>query len=114
VKLADGATVGSTFTAKVKLTNFKIDPKAVGQAPRPGVGHLHFMLDNGKFDYPRYSGPNGKIGQQLGVTGKYSPALAPAITYTHLPAGSYTLVVMLANNNHTPTGVMAKRHLKVR
>ena len=110
----DGAALGSTVTAKVKLTNFRIDPKAVGQAPRPGVGHLHFILDGGKYDYVKYSGPNGKIGKQLGVNGKYSPALAPTITYTHLPAGRHTLGVILANNNHTSTGVTAAVSFTVR
>jgi hypothetical protein len=110
----NGATVGSSFTAKVKLTHFRIDPKAVGKAPAPGVGHLHFMLDGGKFDYPRFSGPNGKIGKQLGVTGNYSPALEPTITYRHIPAGRYKLTVILANNNHTPTGVQATSTITVR
>jgi len=110
----NGATMGSTVTAKVKLTHFRIDPKAVGQAPRPGVGHLHFVLDGGKYDYVKYSGPNGKIGKQLGVNGKYSPALAPTITYTHVPAGKHTLGVILANNNHTSTGVTAGVHFTVR
>jgi hypothetical protein len=86
----------------------------VGMAPVPGVGHLHFMLDGGKFDYPRYSGPNGMIGKKLGVAGAYSPALAPHITYSHLPPGRYTLVCMLANNNHTPVGVEAKETIVVR
>jgi hypothetical protein len=110
----NGATMGSTVTAKVKLTHFRIDPKAVGQAPRPGVGHLHFVLDGGKYDFVKYSGPNGKIGKQLGVNGKYSPALAPTITYAHLPAGKHQLGVILANNNHTSTGVTAGVSFTVR
>ena len=103
---------GETFTgavkAKVALTNFQIAPQAVGQAPRPGQGHLHFVMDGGKFDFPKYSGPNGLIAKKLGVTGHYSPALAPKITYKNLPPGKHTLEVDLANNNHTKVGVQAK------
>lgn len=102
-----GQSVASTFTVKVALRNFVIDPHAVGQAPRPGRGHLHFKLDGGKFDYPRYAGPNGIVGKGLGVSGDYSPALAPEITYSHIPAGKHTLQVFLANNNHTNVGVGA-------
>lgn len=110
----DGLTVGPKFTARVALKNFKIDPNAVGMAPRPGRGHLHFILDGGKFDYPQYSGPNGVTATKLGVAGYYSPALAPEITYQHLPAGPHTLEVALANNNHTPVGVTATVHITVR
>jgi hypothetical protein len=103
-----GTKAGSTVTASVSLTNFVIAPNAVGQAPRPGQGHLHFKLDEGKFDYPKYSGPNGLIAKKLGVTGHYSPALAPKITYKHLPKGKHVLEVYLANNNHTNVGVEDK------
>jgi hypothetical protein len=103
-----------TFKTSVVLGHFHIAPSLVGKAPVPGLGHLHFMLAGGKFDYPRYSGANGVIGKKLGVAGAYSPALAPHITYSHLPPGRYTLVCMLANNNHTPTGVEAKQTIVVR
>src|SRR3954452_2320209 len=46
----DGATVAGKVAAKVKLTNFEIDPAAVGKSPVPGQGHLHFQMDGGKFD----------------------------------------------------------------
>jgi hypothetical protein len=98
----------------VKLGHFKLAPNMVGKAPVPGMGHLHFMLDGGKFDTPRYAGANGMLGKKLGVTGAYSPAVAPYIDYSHLPPGHYTLVCMLANNNHTPTGVEAKQTIVVR
>jgi hypothetical protein len=101
----DGAKLSGTVKAKVALTNFKIDPQAVGQAPRPGQGHLHFQMDGGKFDYPKYSGPNGLIAKKLGVTGHYSPGLTPVITYKNIPPGKHKLEVYLANNNHTNVGV---------
>jgi hypothetical protein len=72
------------------------------------------MLAGGKFDYPRYSGPNGVLAQKFGVAGAYSPAVTPHIVYSHLPPGRYTLVCMLANNNHAPTGVEAKQTIVVR
>ena len=104
----NGAKTGPTVTAKVALKHFEIAPTAVGQAPRLGQGHLHFTMDGGKYDQPRYSGKNGLLGKKLGVSGKYSPALAPTITYRHLLPGKHTLVVALANNNHTSVGVQAK------
>jgi hypothetical protein len=105
---------GSSFKVTVALGHFKMAPNMVGMAPVPGKGHLHFMLDGGKYDTPRYAGANGVIGKKLGVTGAYSPAVAPNITYSHLPPGRYTLVCMLANNNHTPVGVEAKETIVVR
>jgi hypothetical protein len=105
---------GSSFKTTVTLGHFHIAPGLVGKPPVPGMGHLHFMLDGGKFDYPRYSGANGMLGKKLGVAGAYSPAVAPHITYSHLPPGHYTLICMLANNNHTPTGVEAKQTIIVR
>ena len=103
-----------SFKTSVALGHFHIAANMVGMAPVPGMGHLHFMLDGGKFDYARYSGANGALGKKLGVAGAYSPALTPNITYSHLPPGRYTLVCMLANNNHTPTGVEAKETIVVR
>lgn len=105
--LTDGETVGSAFTAKAVLQGFTLDPKAVGMAPVKGRGHLHFSLDNGKFDTAKYSGANGKLAQQLGTDGKYSPAVAPEISYKHIPAGKHTLSVHLANNDHSDEGAEA-------
>jgi hypothetical protein len=110
----NGAKTGPTVTYKVALKDFVIAPNAVGQAPRLGQGHLHFIMDGGKYDLPRYSGKNGLLGKKLGVSGKYSPALAPTITYRHLPAGKHVLVVALANNNHTNVGVSAKVEFTVK
>jgi hypothetical protein len=111
---ANGAKSGPTVSAKVALKHFEIAPAAVGQAPRFGQGHLHFTMDGGKYDHPRYSGKNGLLGKKLGVSGKYSPALAPTITYRHLPPGKHELVVALANNNHTSVGVQAKVEFTVK
>lgn len=100
-----GATGGSTVNAKVKLANFELAPGQVGKGAKQGQGHLHFLLDNGKYDYPKYSGANGKLAVTLGVQGKYSPSVTPSITYKNVPAGKHKLEVYLANNDHTNTGV---------
>ncbi|MEA2444583.1 MAG: hypothetical protein QOJ12_1875 [Thermoleophilales bacterium] len=110
---ADGATLGSKFTAKVKLTNFVIDPASVGKSPVPGKGHLHFRLDGGRFDVPGNSA-GGDLAAKLGVDGKYSPAVAPAMTYTQIPPGKHRLEIYLANNNHTDTGVEAEVEFTVK
>ena len=102
----DGATLGSTFTARVRLTNFTIDAAAVGKSPVTGRGHLHFQLDGGRFDVPGHSA-GGDLAAKLGVDGKYSPSVEPAMTYEQIPPGNHVLEVYLANNNHTDTGVEA-------
>ena len=103
----EGATTGDTVTAKVQLEGFQIDAADVGGANKPGAGHLHFSLDDGKYDTPKYSGPNGKLAVQLGVDGMYSPATEPTITYSGLPPGEHTLEVELVNNDHSETGTSA-------
>jgi Y_Y_Y domain len=100
-----GSTVGRTVTAKVKLSGFKLAPSQVGKRAKQGEGHLHFSLDDGKYDLPKYSGANGKLAVKLGVQGKYSPSVTPSITYKNLPPGNHKLEVYLANNDHTNTGV---------
>jgi hypothetical protein len=101
----EASTVGPTVVAKVKLEHFKLAPKKVGMPAKRGEGHLHFSLDHGKFDFPKYSGPNGREAVKLGVQGKYSPSTAPSITYRNLPTGTHELEIYLANNDHTSTGV---------
>jgi hypothetical protein len=98
------AKTSSTVSVNVKLKNFAIDAKNVGKMNKAGRGHLHFSLDNGKFDYPKYSGANGKLAAQLGIAGKYSPAVTPSITYRNLPKGEHTLTVFLVNNDHSNNG----------
>ena len=104
---------GGTVVATVKLKNFTLDPKAVGKPPQPGKGHLHFSMDKGKFDFPKYSGANGKLAKKLGVQGKYSPSVTKSITYKGLPKGKHTVSVQLANNDHSNAGATAKVSFKV-
>lgn len=91
-------------TANVRVTGVTLSPETVGEPARVGEGHLHFSLNGGKYDYPEYSGANGRLAVKLGVQGKYSLALRPTITYKNLPPGKYTLVVQIANNDHSLTG----------
>jgi hypothetical protein len=109
-----GATTQSKVTFTVKLSNFKIDAKNVGKMKKANTGHLHFAMDHGKYDYPKYSGANGKLAVQLGIAGKYSPAVTPSITYRGLPKGKHTLVAFLANNDHSAVGPKASVTITVK
>ncbi len=91
---------GNAVTVTVKTRNFTIDTKNVGKKPKANRGHQHFQMDGGKYDFPKYSGANGKLAVKLGVAGTYSPAVKPTITYRNLPKGKHTLKVFLAGNNH--------------
>lgn len=102
-----GATTGPKVTFAVELRDFDVDATDVGEMKEAQTGHLHFSMDNGVFDYPKYSGANGELAEMLGTAGKYSPAVAPTITYANLPKGEHTLVVMLAWNDHSPAGPRA-------
>jgi hypothetical protein len=107
VSPTDGEMTGGEVTAEVELEDFVIDAAGVGKAVDEGRGHLHFTLDGGKFDKPKYSGANGELAVKLGVDGMYSPSVEPTITYSGLPTGEHTLEVALANNDHSDTGTTA-------
>jgi hypothetical protein len=109
-----GAKTGSKVTFTVKLANFKICATCVGKANAANTGHLHFAMDGGKLDFPKYSGANGKLAVQLGIAGKYSPAVLPHITYAHLSKGKHTLWVFVVNNDHSNTGVKASTTIWVK
>ena len=91
-----------------KLADFAIDAKNVGKVNMDGMGHLHFSLDGGKYDYEKYSGANGALAAKLGIAGKYSPSVTPSVTYTGLPKGKHTAMVFIVNNDHSNTGSSAK------
>jgi len=93
---------GRKVVITVRTKYFTIDTKDVGKRALAGKGHLHFSMDRGKFDHPKYSGANGKLARKLGTEGKYSPSVTKAITYTGLPKGKHTVEVYLAQNNHAP------------
>src|SRR5688572_10895629 len=95
VSPTEGEMTAGEVTAEVELEGFEIDATGVGMSNEPNTGHLHFSLDGGKFDKPKYSGANGELAVKLGVDGQYSPATEPTITYSGLPKGDHTLEVDL-------------------
>ena len=107
VGLSNGGVTGANTTFVVSLKNFTIDGANVGKTNAANRGHLHFALDGGKFDFPKYSGANGQLAVKLGIAGKYSPSVAPSITYKGLPAGAHTIKVYMVNNDHSNTGKTA-------
>jgi hypothetical protein len=113
VVIEDVQTTSDGFTAMVALTGVELDAKAVGKKSQTGHGHLHFELDGGKYDSAKYSGANGELAEQLGTDGKYSPSVAPTITYKGLPKGKHVLKVYVANNDHSENGAVAQQTLTV-
>ena len=109
----DGSTQSDSVTAEVELENFELAADEVGMDAAEGQGHLHFSLDEGEFDNSKYSGANGKLAEDLGVDGQYSPSTEPTITYEGLPPGEHTLEVYLAGNDHSDTGVEAETSFTV-
>jgi hypothetical protein len=101
------------LTANVSLSKVELDAKAVGKMSEAGHGHLHFELDGGKYDSAKFSGANGKLAEQLGTDGKYSPSVAPTITYNNIPKGKHVLKVYVANNDHSESGAVATRTVTV-
>ena len=95
---------GSAVTVTIATAYFTIDAKDVGKAPKAGKGHEHFAMDGGKYDFPKYSGANGKLAKQLGVQGMYSPSVNNKVVYTGLPKGKHTIVVHLVKNSHANYG----------
>ncbi len=102
-----GARTKSEVMVTVELRNFELHAKDVGEMKDARTGHLHFSMDDGRYDYPAYSGVNGKLAAMLGTAGEYSPAVAPTITYSNLPKGEHRLDVILANTRHSPAGPRA-------
>src|SRR5687767_10672724 len=54
VEPTDGATTSDKVTAEVELDGFDINAEEVGMAARAGEGHLHFSMDEGEYDHPKY------------------------------------------------------------
>lgn len=73
-----------TATVKVQVTGVKlIDPALTNKRPTKGQGHLHYRVDDG-------------------------PVIATTTTklsFHELTSGKHRIVVMLANNDHSPTGL---------
>jgi hypothetical protein len=130
--------VSHAVVVKVAIENFRLAPRQFGGEPLLGEGHIRFSLNrvpdcvdpvklqrainsqigNGRlvgasFDYPRYSGPNGLLGERIGSSGSYSPATRPEIFYHGLPPGFYRLVVNLAQNSGSTTPFHAVTNFQI-
>ncbi len=103
-----GSVTPKNVTFRVSAQNIKLLASEIGKANVASHGYLQFVMDGGKFDKPRYSGPNGQLAAKMGVAGKYSPSAVRSITYRNLPRGKHALVARLANNDGTPMGPVAK------
>jgi hypothetical protein len=123
---------------KVEVRNFQFSRRHFGGEPQLGEGHLRFGLNRvpdcvdpvklqraidsplghgrlvGKsFDFPRYSGPNGVLAEEIGTAGSYSPATMPQIYYRDLQPGFYRLVINLAQNDGSTTPFHAVTNFQV-
>jgi len=123
---------------KVDVDNFRLAPRHFGGEPQLGEGHLRFGLNRvpdcvdpvklrraiespfGKgrlvgasFDFPRYAGPNGVLAERIGSAGSYSPATRPEIYYHDLRSGFYRLVIVLAENDGSPTPFHAVTNFQI-
>ena len=119
---------GLAVVVKAKVTNFELAPAHFGGEPLLGEGSIRFSLNRvpdcvdpvklqraidspfGKgrllgasFDFPKWAGPNGILGERIGSSGSYSPATRPEIFYNRLRPGFYRLVVTLAGNDGSTT-----------
>jgi hypothetical protein len=123
---------------KTIVHNFHLAPRQFGRDPQLGEGHIRFSLNrvpdcvdpkklldainspigNGRlvgasFDYPRYSGPNGALAEQIGSSGSYSPGTRPEIFYRGLLPGFYRLIVNLAQNSGATTPIHAVTNFQI-
>ena len=72
-----------TATIEVRLTGVElIDPAMTNKRPMKGQGHLHYQVDNGPV---------------IATT-------APKLSFHELSPGRHKIVIMLANNDHSPAG----------
>jgi hypothetical protein len=73
-------------TVEVKVSGIKlVDPDSVAGKPAPGQGHLHYRLDDGVV---------------IATT-------AAKLSFHGLSAGTHTISVLLAGNDHAPLGPSA-------
>jgi len=123
---------------KVDLENFQLAPRHFGEEPELGEGSIRFSLNRvpncvdpkklqialdsplgnerlqgASMDFPRFSGPNGILAEEIGTAGSYSPATRPEIFYHRLAAGFYRLIVTLAQNNGATTTYHAVTNFQI-
>ena len=127
-----------SVVVKVDLQNFQLAPRHFGKEPELGEGSIRFSLKRvpncvdpqklqraidsplgsgrlkgASMDFPRFSGPNGILAEQIGSAGDYSPATRPEIFYHRLQAGFYRLTVTLAQNNGATTPYHAVTNFQI-
>lgn len=80
---AEKNAMEKTATVQVKVTGVNlIDPAMSNKRPTKGQGHLHYQIDGG-------------------------PVIAtttPKLSFHELTSGKHKIIVMLANNDHSPAG----------
>jgi hypothetical protein len=81
---AEKNAMEKTATVEVRVTGVElIDPAKTSKQPMKGQGHLHYQVDSG-------------------------PVIAttsPKLSFHELTPGKHKIVVMLANNDHSPAGL---------
>lgn len=127
-----------SVVVKVDLQNFQLAPRHFGAEPELGEGSIRFSLrrvpncvdpeklqkaidsplgsgrlKGASMDFPRFSGPNGILAEQIDSAGDYSPATRPEIFYHRLAAGFYRLTVTLAQNNGATTPYHAVTNFQI-
>jgi len=127
-----------SVVVKVDLENFQLAPSHFGKEPELGEGNIRFSLrrvpncvdpkklakainsprgsgrlKGASMDFPRFSGPNGILAEQIGTAGDYSPATRPEIFYHRLQWGFYRLTVTLAQNNGATTPYHAVTNFQI-
>jgi hypothetical protein len=79
-------------TVEVKVSGAKlIDPAMTNKKPKVGEGHLHYQVDDGPI---------------IATT-------SPKLSFHGLTSGKHKIVVMLANNDHSPAGPQQTLELTV-
>lgn len=91
IELADGATVGQTFTVKFGLKGMGVAPAGIDA---PATGHHHLLID--LEDAPAMNQPLAMTDSLLHF-GK-----GQTETELSLPPGTHTLQLLVGDKNHVP------------
>jgi hypothetical protein len=98
----DSSGTTSTFTASVTvLLPVRLSASSICEPAEAGVGHLHFILDGGKYDTPAHSSASIALFRKEHSIGKFSPTATGLVTYRRLPPGSHVFEVVLFSNDHS-------------
>lgn len=112
-KPAPGDTLpGDQVKVHFRLNGDLAPTAAVPSDHREGLGHLHVVLGDGRFDEPGHS--DSQLFEVEGSSGRFSAVAndPPALTYTDVPPGDYTLRVELVPNDHAPGTTMSQHSVE--